>query len=207
MDKESSRRSPLVLSGRGGKRSLDAYREWGKSPRVFFFSFSLFSCTPGNPEVAAAAETTPAMGVYRCPKFWGRRTIISDQNSSVPRRCGESPLLFFSLFPPTAWSQTWVQLWEVHSTASQPKAHLSGVRDWKVSPREEKGMGKCWRGYSLGKQPHKIVYECISSVFSCAYVNLTLNNITMILRTELWDGTLPRSQIGHWVAHTCDKVE
>lgn len=83
----------------------------------FFPHFLCFLVLHKTAIAAAAVGTVSAMGANTYVKLGGQGIIMSDQESCVPKGCGELPLLFFSLFPLAAQSQTWVQLWEVDRTA------------------------------------------------------------------------------------------
>lgn len=69
---------------------------------------------------------------------------MSDQESCLPRGCGEPPFLFFSLFPPAAWSRIWVQLWEVLKAPSFWGQRLKGEPQGRKSHGENFGESIAW---------------------------------------------------------------
>lgn len=72
--------------------------------------------------------------------------------------------------------------------------------------KETQGSKKHQKG-SLGKQPMKFFsYEFQGSHVSCACMNLILISLPNILRTEVTDRPLPKTQTGYgeWCTHKTD---
>lgn len=64
------------------------------------------------------------------------------------------------------------------------------------------GTGKYRRGFrERKKQTYKVVYELLSLLLSCRYINLILLSIPKIVRSKLTDKSPPKPQICQWVVH------
>lgn len=198
-DRESSSRSPLVLSGRAGKRAPDVQRV-GEMSRVFpsFFFFFLFSCTWS---CGSSRDSKQSRGPIRCLKLKeGNHYVWSGELS--PKRMWWTPIPIFLSLPSCCLVP---DMGAVVGSTESPIFLGSEAKRW--TPGKKESWGKFWREHSLGKQPHKIIYKFLGLLPNCKDMNLTLTNIPKILKTELWDRTLSRSQSGHRVAHTWDRSE
>lgn len=161
----------------------------GRDLPFFSFPLSPYFCTHTILQQWQQQLIVVSVHLNRYLKSWGRWNFLSNQMSSDPRGCGQPYGFFLCVFP------------QPNPRRTQPNGVRKAPAFWPGTIRggseNQKVPGPSQRRRSLEKIPQKVVYELLGSPQSCTRMDVILNIILKILRTELKDRPLPRSQTNY----------
>lgn len=168
------------------KGTPNTQRKWGRSP-IFLFSLVSILLYPQNPVAVAAAVNNGIGASQQVPKILRKVKLPLQSDERWSQEGVVNPYGFFLcvfLLP--------------NPRHTQPSAVIKAPAFWPGTTRGGSGNQKVpepsQRGRNLEKIPQKVVYELLGSPQSCTCMDVILNTIPKILRTELKDRPLPRSQ-------------